>query len=33
LAVFHGRDRKAAVVLLAAGTMVPIILALLTQGG
>lgn len=33
MAVFHGRERKAAVVLLAAGTVVPIILALLTQGG
>jgi hypothetical protein len=33
MAVFHGRERKAAVVLLAAGTAIPVILALLTQGG
>jgi hypothetical protein len=33
MALFHGRDRKAAVVLLAAGTAIPVMLALLTQGG
>lgn len=33
MALFHGRDRKAAAALLVAGTALPFILALLTQGG